>query len=120
VKAISESPIWNSSLVLVEEDDAQNGPDHVDATRTEALAAGPYVKKNVVVHDRYDQLSMLRTIEMILGFGPLNFEDAMAVPMFGIFNEKPDTTRFEPAPASKFLSDPDKLILNLIEKSKKE
>ncbi len=60
IQTIAGSPIWKHSLILVEEDDAQNGPDHVDATRTVALAAGPYIKRNTVVNDRYDQLSMLR------------------------------------------------------------
>ena len=66
VETISHSPIWKESLILVVEDDAQNGPDHVDATRTVALAIGPYVKRDAVVSDRYDQLSMLRTIEILL------------------------------------------------------
>jgi hypothetical protein len=110
VQTISNSPIWKNSLILVEEDDAQNGPDHVDATRTEALAAGPFVKRDVVVHDRYDQLSMLRTIEIILNLDPLSFEDAMAVPMFGIFTSKPDMTRYDSAPPSEELSNSDKSI----------
>ncbi len=90
IETISKSPIWKDSLILVTEDDAQNGPDHVDATRTVALAVSPYVKRNAVVHDRLDQLSMLRTIEIILGLRPLNLNDALAIPMFGIFTSKPD------------------------------
>ena len=114
VQTIAESPIWKNSLILVEEDDAQNGPDHVDATRTVALAAGPSVKRDVVVSDRYDQLSMLRTIELIIGLGPLNFEDAMAVPMFGIFAGKPDFAKYTATPASDSLSNSDKYILEKI------
>lgn len=114
IETIAESPIWKNSLVLVEEDDAQNGPDHIDATRTEALAAGPYVKRNVVVADRYDQLSMLRTVELILGLDPLNFEDAMAVPMFGIFSSEPDYTKYVVAPPSDSLSNSDRFILQQI------
>jgi YVTN family beta-propeller protein len=90
VETIANSPIWNESLILVTEDDAQNGPDHVDATRTVALAIGPSVKRNVVVHDRYDQLSLLRTIELLLGLAPLHRGDALAVPMLGIFAEEAD------------------------------
>ncbi|HEV2472134.1 MAG TPA: bifunctional YncE family protein/alkaline phosphatase family protein, partial [Chthonomonadales bacterium] len=74
VQTISASTIWKQSLILVVEDDAQDGPDHVDATRTVALAAGPYVKRGAVVSDLYDQLSMLRTIEVLLGLPPLNSE----------------------------------------------
>jgi YVTN family beta-propeller protein len=93
VEIISHSSIWKESLILVEEDDAQNGPDHVDATRTVAFAAGPYVKRGAVVSDRYDQLSMLRTIEILLGLKSLNLSEQLAVPMFGIFTDKPN---FEP------------------------
>ena len=114
VQAIAQSPIWKNSLILVEEDDAQNGPDHVDATRTEALAAGPYVKRDAIVNDRYDQLSMLRTIELILGLDPLNFGDAMAAPMFGIFSSEPDFTKYTAANPSDSLSKSDKFILDKI------
>jgi YVTN family beta-propeller protein len=114
VQTIAESPIWKNSLILVEEDDAQNGPDHVDATRTEALAAGPFVKRNSIVSDRYDQLSMLRTIELALGLDPLNFEDAMAVPMFGIFSSGPDYAKYISAPPSDSLSASDRFILERI------
>jgi hypothetical protein len=61
----------------------------VDATRTVALAAGPWVKRSEVVSSRYDQLSMLRTIEILLGLDPINMNDAMAVPMFDIFDKSP-------------------------------
>ncbi|HUI29427.1 MAG TPA: hypothetical protein VLX91_04350 [Candidatus Acidoferrales bacterium] len=111
VQTIAASPIWENSLILVEEDDAQNGPDHVDATRTEALAAGPYVKRNSVVDDRYDQLSTIRTVELTLGLNPLNFEDAVAVPMFSILSSKPDFTKFDSAPPSDSLSASDRFIL---------
>jgi YVTN family beta-propeller protein len=108
VETISHSPIWRESLILVVEDDAQNGPDHVDATRTIAFAAGPYVKRGVVVSDRYDQLSMLRTIEILLGLEPINLGDRMAAPMFGIFTDKPDFEPFAPARVSERLSPADR------------
>jgi hypothetical protein len=104
VETISKSPIWRESLILVVEDDAQNGPDHVDATRTVALAASPYVKRGVVVSDRYDQLSLLRTIELILGLDPLNQNDGLAVPMFGIFTSEPnDSAYVPPAPSNQLM-----------------
>jgi YVTN family beta-propeller protein len=90
VEIVSHSSVWKESLILVEEDDAQNGPDHVDATRTVAFAVGPYVKRGAVVSDRYDQLSMLRTIEILLGLKSLNSSEQLAVPMFGIFTDKPN------------------------------
>jgi len=108
VETIAKSPIWKDSLILVEEDDAQNGPDHVDSTRTVALAAGPYVRRAVVVSDRYDQLSLLRTIELILGLDPLNLNDALAVPMFGIFNQKPNNSAYIAPPPSSYLMSVDK------------
>ncbi len=105
VETIAKSPIWKDSLILVEEDDAQNGPDHVDSTRTVALAAGPYVRRGAVVSDRYDQLSLLRTIELMLGLDPLNLNDALAVPMFGIFNQKPNNSAYvAPMPSGYLLS----------------
>ncbi|MBS1794360.1 MAG: bifunctional YncE family protein/alkaline phosphatase family protein [Acidobacteria bacterium] len=110
VDTIAKSPIWKDSLILVTEDDAQNGPDHVDATRTVALAVGPYVKRKTVVHDRYDQLSLLRTIETLLDFPPLNLNDALAVPMYGIFTEKPDFAPVEIERVSGSLSDADRVL----------
>lgn len=110
IETIAKSPVWKDSLILVTEDDAQNGPDHVDATRTVALAAGPYVRRNAVVSDRYDQLSMLRTIELILGLPPLNLNDALAVPMLGIFTAKPDDRSYGAPAPSIHLGDRDKLL----------
>jgi hypothetical protein len=114
VKTISESPIGKDSLILVVEDDAQNGPDHVDGTRTVALAAGPFVKRGVVVSDRYDQLSLLRTIEVVLGLDPLNQNDALAVPMFGILDQKPHNWTYVPAtPSNKLMESDQKLYQSL-------
>ena len=110
VSAISKSSIWKDSLILVVEDDAQNGPDHVDATRTVALAVSPFVKRNVVVSNRYDQLSMLRTIELTLGLAPLNLNDALAVPMFDVFTARPDFRPFEPISPSAHLNETDRQL----------
>jgi hypothetical protein len=104
IEIISHSVIWKDSLILVVEDDSQNGPDHVDATRTTAFAAGPYVKRGAVVSDRYDQLSMLRTIELVLGLKSLNATEQLAVPMFGVFADKPDFRPFVPTQPSKHLA----------------
>jgi len=108
VEIISHSRIWKESLILIEEDDAQNGPDHVDATRTVALAAGPYVKRGAVVSDRYDQLSMLRTIELLLGLKSLNLGEQLAVPMFGIFTNQPNYEPFVRATTSSRLAEADR------------
>jgi hypothetical protein len=107
VEVISHSSIWKESLILVVEDDAQNGPDHVDATRSVAFAAGPYIKRDAVVSDRYDQLSMLRTIELILGLKSLNSSEQLAAPMFGIFTDKPDYRPFVVKTVSDQMVEPD-------------
>ena len=89
VDEISHSSIWGSSLILVQEDDSQDGADHVDAHRMPALAISPYTKKGAVVHTRYDQASILRTAELVLGLKPLNLVEALALPMYDAFSSKP-------------------------------
>jgi hypothetical protein len=82
VDLISHSPIWEKSLILVVEDDSQDGADHVDAHRIPALAISPYAKKGAVVHTRYDQLSFIRTLEIIVGLKALHLAEALAVPLY--------------------------------------
>jgi YVTN family beta-propeller protein len=118
IQTISHSPVWRESLILVEEDDAQAGPDHVDATRIVALAAGPYVKRGALVHDRYDQLSALRTVELILGLDPLNLNDRVAVPMFGVLGARPDTSPYTPTAPSASLSDADRARYDALSRSR--
>ena len=108
IASIASSPIWNESLIIVMEDDAQNGPDHVDATREVALLIGPSVKRGVVVSDRFDQLSALRTVELILGLDPMHLGDALAAPIFSAFTTTPDAKPFAPAAPSTFLVPQDK------------
>jgi hypothetical protein len=110
IESIARSPVWKESLILVTEDDAQNGPDHVDATRTVALAAGHFVKRRALINDRYDQLSMLRTIEILLNMPPLNLNDALAIPIFSIFTERPDVRPYSSAQSPKDLGDRDKVL----------
>jgi hypothetical protein len=73
-------------LIFVIEDDAQNGPDHVDAHRSIAYVIGPYVKQGAVVSQRYTTVSMLRTIEELLGIKPLGINDAFQQPMSEVFD----------------------------------
>jgi hypothetical protein len=86
VDYLSHSPVWNESLVIMVEDDAQNGPDHVDAHRSVALIAGGYVKKGFVDHTAYTTTSLLRTIELILGLPPMSQYDASATPLWRCLN----------------------------------
>lgn len=90
VDYLSHSPIWKQSLILIVEDDAQNGPDHVDAHRSTAYIAGGYVKKGFVDHTAYTTSSLLRTIELILGLPPMTQYDASAVPLWRCMNKTAD------------------------------
>src|SRR5689334_8419060 len=85
IEHLSESPIWNESVVFIVEDDAQNGADHVDAHRTTAYIAGGFVKRGFVDHTMYSTTSMVRTIELILGLPPMTQFDAAATPMRNCF-----------------------------------
>jgi YVTN family beta-propeller protein len=89
VDALSHSKFWNDTAIFIIEDDAQNGPDHVDAHRTAGLVISPYVRRGVVDSTHYTQMSMVRTIELILGLPPLTQYDAAGVPMFNAFTKKP-------------------------------
>jgi len=97
---LSNSPIWKESAVFIVEDDAQNGPDHVDAHRTTAYVAGPFVKRGFVDHTMYSTSSMLRTIELILGLPPMSQYDASATPMFRSFTAESNHAPFKAVPAN--------------------
>ena len=88
VDKISHSSIWATSAIFVVEDDSQDGADHVDAHRIPAFVVSPYAR-NAVVHQRYDFLSVIRSIELILGMHPLGLGDALATPMYAAFADKP-------------------------------
>jgi hypothetical protein len=105
VEHISKSPIWENSVIFIVEDDAQNGPDHVDAHRTTAYMAGGYVRRNYVDHSMYSTSSMVRTIELILGMPPMTQYDAAAPPMWRCFSKTPDTTPFNSLPSNINLND---------------
>jgi hypothetical protein len=92
-------------VVFIIEDDAQNGPDHVDAHRSTAYVAGPFVKRGFVDHTMYSTTSMLRTIELILGMPPMTQFDAAATPMYRCFTSQPDYTSFTHLPANINLND---------------
>ena len=89
VETVSRSPVWKDTAILVMEDDAQNGPDHVDAHRTVCLIASPYARRGLVDHTVYSTASMLRTIELVLGLGPMSQFDAGATPMVAAFTDTP-------------------------------
>jgi DNA-binding beta-propeller fold protein YncE len=92
VDTISHSPVWGSSLILVIEDDSQDGADHVDAHRIPALAISPFAKKGAVVQTRYDFPSFVRTAEIPIGMNPMNLFDALGVPLYDAFNPSPSNS----------------------------
>jgi YVTN family beta-propeller protein len=99
IEHLSNSPIWNESVVFILEDDAQNGPDHIDAHRSPVFVAGPYVKRNTVLHNMYSTSGVLRTIELILGLPPMSQYDAAALPLYECFTSKADLTPYKCKPA---------------------
>jgi hypothetical protein len=105
VEYLSKSKIWNECAIFIVEDDAQNGPDHVDAHRTTAYVAGGLVKRKFVDHTMYSTSSMLRTMELILGLPPMSQYDAAAEPMWRCFTATPDNTPFAAVPAIVNLND---------------
>lgn len=105
VDYISKSPIWKECAIFILEDDAQNGPDHVDAHRSTAYVISPYVKRNHVDHTMYSTTGVLRTIELILGMPPMTQYDAAATPLWRCFTSEADYTGFDHLPANVNLSD---------------
>ena len=89
VEAVSNSPYWKDTAIVVVEDDAQDGPDHVDAHRSVALVISAYNKRGVLVHEFHNTVSLIRTIELLLGIEPMNQLDATATPI-NIFRAEPD------------------------------
>jgi YVTN family beta-propeller protein len=99
VDHISHSSIWPQSAIFVLEDDAQDGPDHVDAHRSPAYVISPYIKRATVDHTMYSTTAILRTMELILGLPPMSQYDAAATPLFKSFTSIPDTTAYNAVPA---------------------
>jgi YVTN family beta-propeller protein len=99
VEAISNSTFWKESAIFILEDDAQAGPDHVDAHRSPAFVVSPYARRGAVVSSLYTTSGMLRTMELILGLPPMSQYDAAATPMYGAFQGLLVTTPFEARPA---------------------
>jgi YVTN family beta-propeller protein len=105
VDYLSRSPVWKNSVVFILEDDAQNGPDHVDAHRSPLYLVGPFVKRHYVDHTMYSTSGVLRTIELILGLPPMSQYDAAATPIWRSFTSVPDLTPFTHVPAQVNLDD---------------
>ncbi|MET7691880.1 bifunctional YncE family protein/alkaline phosphatase family protein [Streptomyces sp. NPDC005483] len=98
VDEISHSKYWKDSAIFVVEDDSQNGLDHVDGHRAPVQVISPYAQHGTVDSHYYTQITMIRTVEQILGIHPMNQKDSAATPMYGAFTGKPDTTPFTAVP----------------------
>jgi len=99
VEANSRSPFWEDTAIFILEDDAQDGPDHVDAHRSPAFVISPYTRRGAVDSTMYSTSSMLRTMELILGLKPMTQFDAAARPMFQVFQAAADLRPYEALPA---------------------
>jgi YVTN family beta-propeller protein len=98
VEAVSHSPDWSTTAIFVLEDDAQNGPDHVDEQRSTFYLASPYAAGGLR-HETYTQASVLRTIEILLGLPPMSAYDAGALPLSAAFTGTPNLAPFDALPA---------------------
>lgn len=94
VEEVSNSPYWKDTAIFVVEDDAQDGPDHVDAHRSPALVISAYNRHGELVHDFHNTVSLIRTMETVLGIAPMNLLDATAPPI-DIFTDAPDFTPYK-------------------------
>jgi YVTN family beta-propeller protein len=99
VEAVSQSKLWPETAIFVIEDDAQNGPDHVDAHRTVGLVISPYTRQGILDSTQYGTVSMIRSMELILGLPPLSQFDASATPMYRSFSDRADLTPYVNEPA---------------------
>jgi DNA-binding beta-propeller fold protein YncE len=100
VEAVSKSKFWTDTAIFVLEDDAQNGPDHVDAHRMPGFVISAWSKRRAIDSSLYSTTSMLRTIELILGLQPMSQFDAAAMPMWNCFADAPDPTPFTARPSN--------------------
>jgi YVTN family beta-propeller protein len=105
VDTITHSKYWKDSAIFVVEDDSQAGLDHVDGHRAPIQIISPYAQHGTVDSHYYSQITMIRTIEQILGIHPMNQKDSAASPMTGAFTQKPNYTPFTAVPNRTSLTD---------------
>jgi YVTN family beta-propeller protein len=98
VERVTHSKYWPETAIFVIEDDAQDGPDHVDSRRTVALAISPYIRRETVDSTQYTTSSMVRTIELLLGLPPMSQYDAAAMPMYRSFGVTANSTPYDVHP----------------------
>ena len=94
VEEVSNSPYWKDTAIFIVEDDAQDGPDHVDAHRSPAMVISAYNRHGILLHDFHNTVSLIRTMEILLGVPPMNLLDSTATPI-DIFQDEADLTPFK-------------------------
>jgi DNA-binding beta-propeller fold protein YncE len=95
VDKVSKSPFAKDTLIFIVEDDAQDGPDHVDAHRSTAYVVGPYVKQHAVVSRHYTTVNLIKTMEAVLNIAPMGLNDALAEPMSEVFDLRQTSWSFD-------------------------
>lgn len=113
IEAISKSRFWKNTVIFITEDDSQDGWDHVSAYRTVGAIVSPYTRLKKTVTTNYNQVSMVRTIEQILGLAPMNISDATAMPMFDCFSDTPDFAPYQALPNQIPLNELNKSLAEL-------
>lgn len=109
IEALSQSSFWASTAVFVTEDDPQSGADHIDAHRTVCLVIIPWARRGYTSSVHYSFPSLFKTIELILGIGPLYQYDAAAPGMYDVFIDQPDYTPYQALPRRI----PDRVVASL-------
>ena len=110
VEFLSHTPYWENMLIVITEDDAQNGVDHVDAHRSILMVISPWVKKDFVSHNHYSFGSIFKTYWNILGLPYLNQYDAGATDFADFFTETPDFTPYNAIPVDARIFEPQKAL----------
>jgi YVTN family beta-propeller protein len=111
--AVSRSKFWKDTCIFAVEDDPQNGWDHVSGYRTTAYVASAYTRRGAVIHTQYNQTSLMRTMELMLGLPPMNQMDATATPMFDCFTNTPDFAAFDAVTNTVPLDQMNSLLKNI-------
>lgn len=105
IEALTKSKFWRKMAIFVNEDDPQNGFDHVDGHRSLCLVISPYAKRNAVISEFFNQTSVLHTMQRMLGIPPMNQMDAMAPLMAPCFSDRPDFAPFKCLPPGRALDE---------------
>jgi len=110
VEFLSHTPYWKNMVIVITEDDAQNGVDHVDAHRSVLMVISPYSRKGFVSHEHYSFGSIFKTFWNVLGLPYLNQYDAGANDLSTMFSGKPDFTPYDALPVDSRIFDPQKAL----------